>query len=142
MTSVKRQLSGHGNAMGLTRVRVAAAASLLLAIAAMSYLVLGPVYVTGGGSCSSDAACVRYSGTAPLAWNSILVVPVVAAALVLAGAGLARRTGLSEAVTGLGCLGLAVVTFLGVFSIGMFLLPADVAACLALVWLRRRRSQV
>jgi hypothetical protein len=28
-----------------------------------------------------------------------------------------------------------VITFLGVFSIGVFLLPADVAAGLALVWL-------
>jgi hypothetical protein len=35
------------------------------------------------------------------------------------------------ATAGLGCLGLASVTFLGLFSIGVFLLPADVAAGLA-----------
>jgi hypothetical protein len=114
---------------------VAAAASLLLAVAAIGYLLVGPVYRTAGGSCSSDSGCITSSGTAPLGWSTVLLVPIVAAALVLAGAALSRRTRLSQAVAGLGCLGLAVITFLGVFSIGVFLLPADVAAGLALVWL-------
>ena len=44
------------------------------------------------------------------------------------------------ATAGLGCLGLASVTFLGLFSIGVFLLPADVAAGLALLWIQQRRA--
>jgi hypothetical protein len=127
--------------MVVTRARAAGAASLLLAIAAIAFLLVGPVYLTAGSGCSSDGRCVNSIGTAPLAWSSVLLVPIVAAGLVLGGTALSRRTRLSEAVAGLGCLGLAVITFLGVFSIGVLLLPADVAAALALIWLRQRAHQ-
>ena len=133
----------HGSDSWTTVVRkaeVAGAASLLLAAGAIAYLLLGPIYETGGASCSSSGPCIYYSGTASLGWNSVLLVPLVAAAVVLVGAGLDRRTTLSFPVTGIGCLGLAVITFLGVFSIGMFLLPADVAAAIALASIRRRRA--
>jgi hypothetical protein len=68
------------------------------------------------------------------------LVPLVAAGLVFAGVNLNRWTKLSLPVAGLGCLGLAVITFLGVFSIGVFLLPADLGAGVALVWIRERRA--
>jgi hypothetical protein len=118
----------------------AATASLLLAGVAIAYLLLGPIYRSGGGDCSSGGACVTYSGTKPLTWNSILLIPIAAAGLVLAGVALSRRTRLSEALLGTGCLGLAVITFLGVFSVGMFLLPADAAAGLALTWIRQAKA--
>jgi hypothetical protein len=122
------------------KAEVAGVASLLLTVVAIVYLLVGPIYQTAGGSCSSDGPCVRYSGTAPLAWSSILAVPLVAAGLVLAGVGLNRWSKLSLPVAGIGCLGLAVITFLGVFSIGVFLVPADVAAGVALLYIRQRRA--
>jgi hypothetical protein len=127
-----------GHAIVVTRARAAGAASLVLAIAAIAFLLVGPVYLTAGSSCSSDGGCIYSIGTAPLGWSSVLLVPIVAAGLVLGGAALSRSTRPSDAVAGLGCLGLAVITFLGVFSIGVFLLPADAAAVLAFVWLRQR----
>jgi hypothetical protein len=114
------------------KAEAAGAASLLLAGAAILFLLVGPIYATSGAACSSGGACVTYGGTEPLGWNSLLLVPLVSAALVLAGASLDRRTKLSTPIAGIGCLGLGTLTFLGVFSIGIFLLPADVAAGLAL----------
>lgn len=111
-----------------------------MAVAAVVYLLVGPIYATGGASCSSGGACITYSGTESLPWNSVLLVPVVAAGLVLTGVGLHRWTKLSLPIAGIGCLGLAVITFLGVFSIGVFLLPADAAAVLALLCIRQRRA--
>jgi len=122
------------------KAEAAGAASLLLVVAAIVYLLVGPIYQTAGSSCSSSGSCVTFSGTEPLGWSSVLLVPLVAAGLVLAGVGLNRWTKLSLPVAGLGCLGLAVITFLGVFSIGVFLLPADLAAGVALVWIRERRA--
>jgi hypothetical protein len=118
---------------------VAGAASLVLAVAAVVYLLVGPIYQTAGSSCTSSGTCVTFSGTEPLGWSSVLLVPMIAAGLVLAGVGLNRWTSLSLPVAGLGCLGLAVITFLGMFSIGLFLLPADLAAGIALFWIRERR---
>jgi hypothetical protein len=123
------------------KAEVAGIASLALAVAAIAFLLVGPVYQTAGGSCSSSGSCVTYrGGTAPLGWNSVLVVPLVAAGLVLVGVALDRWTKLSLPVAGLGCLGLAVITLAGAFSIGMFLLPADAAAGVALLWLQRQRT--
>jgi len=68
------------------------------------------------------------------------LVPVVAAGLVLTGVGLNRWSNLSVPTAAIGCLGLAVITFLGVFFIGMFLLPADAAAGVALHSIRQRRA--
>jgi hypothetical protein len=118
------------------KAEVAGTASFLLIVAAIVYLRIGPVYQTAGESCSSSGACVMYSGTKPLGWDSVLLIPLVAAGLVLVGVWLKRWTKLSLPVAGLGCLGLAAITFLGVFSIGMFLLPADVAAGVALLCIR------
>jgi hypothetical protein len=122
------------------KAETAAAASLLLVVAAIVYLLVGPTYQTAGSNCSSSGSCVTFSGTESLGWSSVLLVPLVAAGLVLAGVGLNRWSKLSLPVAGLGCLGLAVITFLGVFSIGVFLLPADLAAGVALVWIRERRA--
>jgi len=58
----------------------------------------------------------------------------------VAGAVLNRWSRLSVPVAGLGCLGLAVITFLGLLSIGAFLLPADLAAAVALLWISERRA--
>ena len=123
----------------MRKAEAAGAASLLLAAAAIVYLLVGPIYQTAGSSCSSSALCVTFSGTESLGWSSVLVVPLVAAGLVFVGVGLNRWTSLSLPVAGLGCLGLAVITFLGMFSIGLFLLPADAAAAVALLWIRERR---
>ena len=123
----------------MSRAEVAGAASLLLAVAAVVFLLVGPAYQTAGVSCSSGGSCVTFSGTEPLGWSDVLLVPMVAAGLVLVGVALNRWTTLSLPVTGLGCAGLAVITVLGVFSIGVFLIPADVAAALALIIVRRRR---
>jgi hypothetical protein len=134
---------GHGvdrwNAV-VRKAEVAAGASLLLAAAAIVFLLVGPVYQIATGSCSSGGSCVTSSGTAPLGWTSVLLVPLVAAGLVLVGVVLNRWTPLSLPVAGLGCLGLAVITFVGVFSIGMFLVPADVAAGVAVLCIRERRA--
>lgn len=121
---------------------MAAAISLVLVAAAMVFLLVGPVYTTAGISCSSAGPCTTSSGTSPLGWSGVLLVPLIAAGLVLIGAALNRWTALSLPVAGTGCLGLAVITFLGVFSIGMFLLPADAAAGVALLSIRQRRGSV
>jgi hypothetical protein len=120
------------------KAEVAGAASFLLVVAVIVYLWVGPIYQTAGESCSSSGPCVRFSGTEPLGWNSVLLVPLVAAGLVLVGVRLKRWSKSSFPVAGLGCLGLAVITFLGVFSIGVFLLPADVAALVAILCIRER----
>ena len=122
------------------RAEIAAAASLLSTVAAVVHLLLGPVDATRAESCSSAGPCVMYSGAESLPWNGVLLVPLVAAGLVLAGAVLNRRTALSLPTAGIGCLGLAVVTLLGVISIGVFLVPADVAAAVALLCMRQRRA--
>jgi hypothetical protein len=122
------------------KAEVAGATSLLLVAAAIVFLLVGPVYQTSGVGCSSSGSCVTSGGTESLRWSSILLVPLIAAGLVLAGSGLNRWSKLSLPVTGLGCLGLAGVTFLGLFSIGVFLLPADVAAGLALPWIQQTRA--
>jgi hypothetical protein len=122
------------------KAEVAGGASLLLGVAAIVFLLLGPVYQTAGESCSSSGACITYKGTEGLGWNSILLVPLLAAGLVLAGAVLNRWSSLSVPLAGFGCLGLAVITFLGLFSIGVFLFPADAAAGVALLWIRRSRA--
>lgn len=126
-------------AAAASKAEVAAAASLTLVMAALVYLQVGPIYQTIGRSCSSGGSCVTFSGTEPLGWSNVLLVPVVGAWLVLVGVGLNRWTRLSLPVTWLGCVGLAVITFLGVFSIGIFLLPADVAAGVALFCIQQRR---
>jgi hypothetical protein len=112
--------------------------SFLLVVCAIVYLRVGPIYQTLTESCTSSGSCVTFSGTESLGWDSILLVPLVAAALVLVGVWLKRRSTLSLPITGLGCLGLAVITFLGIFSIGVFLLPADIAAGAAILWIRER----
>jgi hypothetical protein len=122
------------------RSEVAGAASLLLGVAAIVFLLVGPVYQTAGESCSPSGACITYNGTEGLGWNNVLLVPFIAAGLVLAGAVLNRWSHLSLPVAGLGCLGLGVITFLGLFSIGVFLFPADAAAGVALLWIRRSRA--
>lgn len=109
-------------------------------VAVVVFLLVGPVYRTAGGSCSSGGPCVAYSGSAPLGWNDVLLVPLVAAGMVLIAGWLSRRTMLSLPVAGLGCLGLAVITVMGVVSIGVFLLPADAAAVVAFVCIRQRRA--
>jgi hypothetical protein len=119
---------------------VAGATCLLLVAAAIVFLLVGPVYQTSGVSCSSTGSCVTSGGTESLRWSSILLVPLIAAGLVLAGSGLNRWRKLSLPVASLGCLGLAGVTFLGLFSIGVFLLPADVAAGLALLRIQQTRA--
>ncbi len=119
---------------------VAGAVSLLLAVAVVVFFLVGPIYTTQTASCFSNAPCVTSTSTSSLGWSDALLVPLIAAGLVLVGAGLSRWTAFSLPVAGLGCLALAVITFLGVFSIGMFLLPADVAAALALAYIARRRA--
>lgn len=122
----------------MRRAEAAAAASVLLVVAAVVYLAVAPIYQTDVVSCSSGGRCVSSSATAPLGWNTVMLVPLLATGLVLAGTVLHRWTRLSLPLTGLGCLGLVVITFLGVFSIGVFVLPADVAALAALLYMRRR----
>jgi hypothetical protein len=122
------------------KAEVAAAASFLLVVSAVVYLWIGPIYQTAGESCTSSGSCVTFSGTKSLGWDSVLSIPLIASGLVLAGVLLKRWSKLSLPITGLGCLGLAVITFLGVFSIGVLLLPADVAALVAMVWIRERRA--
>jgi hypothetical protein len=100
------------------KAEVAGATCILLVTAAIVFLLVGPVYQTSGVSCSSSGSCVTSGGTESLRWSSILLVPLIAAGLVLAGSGLNRWSKLSLPVTSLGCLALAGVTFLGLFSIG------------------------
>jgi hypothetical protein len=122
------------------RAEVAGAVCVLLACAVVVFFLVGPVSTTQTASCSSDGPCVTSTGTSSLGWSDALVVPLVAAGLVLLGAALSRRTAFSLPVAGLGCLGLAVITLLGVFSIGLFLLPADAAAAVALRYIGQRRA--
>lgn len=119
---------------------MAAAAGVLLAVAAYVFLLVGPVIETGGLTCSPAGTCAATSATASLGWSGVLVVPLVASALVLAGAVLSRWTRLSLPVAGIGCLGLAVITLLGAFSIGMFVVPADLAAGVALLLMQQQRA--
>jgi hypothetical protein len=122
------------------KAEVAGAASFLLVVSAIVYLWVGPIYQTAGESCTSSGSCVTFSGTESLGWDSVLSIPLVAAGLVLIGVWLSRWSKLSRPIAGLGCLGLAVITFLGVFSIGVLLLPADIAAVLAMLWIRERHA--
>ena len=124
----------------MRKAEVAGAASLLLGVAAIIFLSIGPLYQTAGVSCSSSGACVTFNGAAGAGWHGIFLVPLIAAGLVLAGAVLNRWTTLSVPVAALGCSGLAVITFLGLLSIGVFLFPTDAAAVLALVWISNRRA--
>jgi hypothetical protein len=120
------------------KAEAAAAASFLLIVSAIVYLRVGPIYQTATESCTSSGSCITFGRTESLGWDSILLVPLMAAGLVLVGVWLKRWSKLSLPITGLGCLGLAVITFLGMFSIGMFLLPADIAAVVAILWIRER----
>ncbi len=124
----------------MRKAEVAGAASLLLGVAAVIFLSIGPLYQTAGVSCSSSGACITLNGSEGAGWHSIFLVPLIGAGLVLAGAVLNRWTNLSLPVAGLGCSGLAVITFLGLLSIGVFLLPTDAAAAMALLWISRRLS--
>jgi hypothetical protein len=124
----------------LRKAEVAGATSFVLVVSAVVYLWVGPIYQTAGESCSSSGSCVTFSGTESLGWDSVLSIPLIAAALVLVGVVLNRWSKLSRPIAAVGCLGLAVITFLGVFSIGVLLLPADVAAVVAMLWIRERRA--
>ncbi len=121
---------------------MAAAAGVLLAAVAMVVLLVGPVIETGSLTCSSAGTCAASSASQSLGWSGALAVPLIASALVLAGTVLARWTRLSVPVAGIGCLGLAVITLLGALSIGMFVVPADVAAGVAVLLIWQQRSPV
>jgi hypothetical protein len=119
---------------------VAAAAGVLLAVATYAFLLLGPVIETGSLTCSPAGTCAATSASESLGWSGVLVVPVLASALVLAGVVLARWTRIWVPVAGIGCLGLAAITVLGALSIGMFVVPADLAAGAALLLIQQQRA--
>lgn len=114
----------------------------LLVAAALAWLLFGPVYTTGGAQCSSGSGCTTVAtATVPLGWRPILAVPLAGGVLLLLSALISRWPEAAVVTNGLGCLALGVITALGVASIGLLFVPADVAAAAALVLLIRATAR-
>lgn len=117
-------------------VLVAGIASLLVGAAGLGYALFGPIYssltCTTGGVCSAGHNSLIDEGVDPRAWIYFALVALVIVGVAIAALAYHQkaRFGTRSALSALSGI-LLFLSWLGAFTVGLFLIPAVILALLA-----------